>query len=196
MNVLMILWKSKWSLLLLLTVLIKAYFSLHFSAVSKIISLAHCLYWYMIKQPIKCALYMFLEYICCSKFFLMHLASNMKLGEMIQNISTSGSHRPPFVYPSDNILGDFLLWASLKPLIEPLVCLFKVFPLTFFSKMVFKLSLCTFLVSLGFPLTNGIMMVFLVFRDFSWTMWTCKVSVKSSLNFCSHFFLLSQISGV
>lgn len=36
------------------------------------------------------------------------------------------------------------------------------------------------------------------FRDLSWTTWTCKVSVKTSLNFCSHlhFSLGYMMSGL
>lgn len=128
-------WKVNYLFSHLPTLLIKTSFSLHFSAgsVCKIISLTHCLYQYMIKQLIKCTLYTVLEYICCSKFFN---AFSFRY-ETWRNDSEHLHMRfplPPFVYPSGNILGDFLLPASLKPLIEPLVCLFKAFPLLGFLK--------------------------------------------------------------
>lgn len=127
-NVQIILLKSKCSVLPPPTLLIKSSFSLHFSAVSvyKIINLTHCSYQYMIKQLIECTLYTFLEYICCSKFFNAFSFQYETWGNDSEHLHIRFP-LPLFVYPSGNILGDFLLQASLKHLIEPLVCLFKVF---------------------------------------------------------------------
>lgn len=111
-----------------LTLLIKASFSLHFNTISVCkISLIHHLYRYTIQHPIECTLYAFLEYICCSKFFNAFSFQYESWGNDSEHLHMRFPLLP-VVSPSGNILGDFFLQAPLKPLIEPLVYLFKVFP--------------------------------------------------------------------
>lgn len=107
-------------------------------------------------QPVKCPLYTFLEYIYCYIFFFS--CNKQNLEKIIQNVSASTSHCFPLSILVVRFLKTFIpmgIWTINQ---STSVLVLNV-SLTWFSKMVFNRSLHTFSVSLGFPFTNGIMMV-------------------------------------
>lgn len=140
----------------------------------------------MIEYLIECTLSTFLEYICCSKFFNAFSFRYETWGNGSEHLHIRFPLHP-FVYPSRNILWDFLLQTSLKPLIEPLVCLFKVFPSPGFLKWFLSFPYTRFQPPQPSPKLMALWWS-PAFRELSWTTWTPEVLVKTSLTFCSHFY--------